>query len=411
MKILKALAGVLATGVLAVCLVMLGATSASARTSPPPGSGWKWGIAPSALPTSCSNDWGTPTTGGWDERQWISDGTIAANTASPPPAIRALVLEFGEPCYVAGAFTSSIRWGMVEGQMSYGSAGTPPSVGSEIYIGASAAHPASEHLTYLRCQSSEWATTYTDVYMTTSGGWFLGGLSFGDGAVHNTSGHNWAWDPSASCAYIREIHLSVCPLSGFSQTGGTCVPAIWSAERSFKGVLYEDDPPEEAICKVHPEHPDCVYVLPPETIDGTDFDTVCAYAPVFGWGDWNWLKDFVGHYARCLFQPVNGFDREGSVGLAWEDSPASELNTDMASIAGSVDVTEACGMLFNTGSWSVMPDFGVNTCTWGSWGGPLKTFLSAVVTIFGGIWLIWLTVNTIVGVLNKRTDNPLGGAE
>jgi len=161
------------------------------------------------------------------------------------------------------------------------------------------------------------------------------------------------------------------------------------------------------ICTQANAHPDCVYLGNPDNVDGSSFSQVCAYAPVFTWGDWSWLKDFVGHYARCLTVPINGWDRENEIGPAWEKGAGGEISGQLTQLGNQIAIAETCGSLMQgTGSWAALS---INTCSWNSWGGTLKGVLSIGVLMAGGFFIVGFVVRTILGVVSRKTPSPIAG--
>lgn len=186
---------------------------------------------------------------------------------------------------------------------------------------------------------------------------------------------------------------------------------FWDADRWTKGdVPYTNKGAEEALCNSENASvlPDCLWYQ--GTADGTDFSTVCRNAPPLLWNDWSTLGDWVGHYGRCLFVPVNGFDQANELGSAWTDSSGGTMTGALDALWDSWYIPESCGQLFNL-STTAIPGVNLNSCNWAAEWAPAHLMLSILVRVLSGVALIVFLVKTIIGVINKKTPVPFDEAD
>lgn len=212
------------------------------------------------------------------------------------------------------------------------------------------------------------------------------------------------------CPYLVEVKLWVCTWSGNHPSTSGCAESTWRAEWWRDGKLYisnNADDPGVILCKVFPENPGCFDVLNPPVRDGSNFDEACADAPTVAWNDWSNLGAWIGHYARCLFVPLNGFDRGGWVASAWDQSAGGALATLAAEVASALTWTDSCGVLFSGDAGGF--DLELDTCSWMEWSGPVRTIFGAGVVLMGGWFIAMQVMGTVLSVVNKRVQNPLKG--
>lgn len=220
------------------------------------------------------------------------------------------------------------------------------------------------------------------------------------------------------CPFLNRIDLYVCTWAGNGPDTDGCYNVFWTADKWRGNTPYtgtDGGPTTELLCELYPNSPGCYEVLNPPYIDGTDFAQVCAGAPEFvapGWAnfaDWipslvAWAGESVGHYAECLFVPVNGWDRNGELAAAWESSATGELGTVLTSSYESlVGITGTCGELgagtINDLSWAI------DTCSWG-WAADIRGIAVAIVLVLGGWGIVQLLLRTVLGIMSGNMPDP-----
>jgi hypothetical protein len=389
----------------------------STRTAPIAGT-VKWGVPIAAL-GSCSVAVPVAERGGWSKRLFVSTGAEDGSYTSST-VFRSVSMTLSEPCQGSGNTQPKVAY--QERSNAYSS--NAGSVSARIGVGVGQGGTTTTDY-YIKCQTTEWSATQTTRYASSGGFLVIDQIptnsSYIGGGDVNGRGPDFT---GSGCNFLVSVNYTVCTWSGWTAASKSCVGINWSAERWFANTVYGDDADGDGegaliqICEQQPSHPDCVYVNPPGGINGADMDVVCAYAPIFTSPDWGtfdqwiprlvqWWEDTFRHYARCLFVPVNGFDREGKVAASWEGSSANAVVAPLITAGESLSVGESCGVIV-PGGWGIMPSFSIDSCSW-SWAGQIKTVLALAVGLIGAIFILRFVVNTITGVLNRKTPSPLGG--
>lgn len=222
----------------------------------------------------------------------------------------------------------------------------------------------------------------------------------------------------AACPRIVRIDVVVCTFFGNGPDEYSCTITAWWWETWKNNHEYTDpDDPNVGNCEVVWIAPACTPIVYPPYVDPTDFGSVCGNPPAYvppGWaefGDWvpslvGWIGSAIGYYADCLFNPRGGWDPAGVLPAAWSESSYGEVTTVLATAAESFTFGETCGALFEV-EGGVLDGFGVNTCAWSEWAGPLRAFITLAVWILFGIWALWFVIQTITGVVNRKSPNPI----
>jgi len=400
----KAVTGAAAV-VLGLGLALAGVSPASAayvRPAQPPGAGVSWGVPVAQLSATCNPGTGDMVAaGGWSTRTFVSETWGPGTTASPTAPPRPITAQLGEPCYTSGAASGyKIGFGGTTSQLAYGVPGG--SVSAVVDLGRSAYTTVSDG--WLRCAATEWSTTSSINYISSGGravnaNWNDTRLSWG-GNYFNFPG---------TCNYLISAHLPVCTYGADWITDNSdyrCSITTWSAENWYNNKAYKASEggttadAQKLIClAIGGTHSDCVF-LGGSDIDGADFDQVCAYAPEFTFGDWNWLKAAIGHYARCLWQPVNGFDKTGIVADSVAASPIAALTGPVTTALEAWQISGSCGSIFNTGSGTPLPGFGFSTCGM-EWGNIIRDIAGIGVLVFGGFYVLRSIAKTALTVLSR----------
>lgn len=301
---------------------------------------------------------------------------------------------------------------------------------------------------WVKCQSSEWATTTTTRQWTIAGSVVVGATNnAADGRRAISSGEILAKSgaPTVSksnCAFISEISMEVCfyteernggnGVSGVGYVGPTpttggmiCRQQVWSAERWFSHAAlgaFDSIPDVSTICQSQTAHADCPYIVVPSTVDGSDFTSVCGAISPFvspeGWDAFfNWVPaaieygvNHVGLFARCLFVPVNGIDRSYWVNNAWTASAFGILMDAMIGAAQdfSLGAGSVCGVVTGDSSIPMFEGFVLNTCEIPvAIANPIKTALTLMVLVPFCFWYAGSIINSIASLINRNTKSPV----
>lgn len=147
------------------------------------------------------------------------------------------------------------------------------------------------------------------------------------------------------CAYLKEIHLSVCIWSTNSPTGYGCTETVWTYGIYTNGNPYGDgDTPGDSFCQyMTTPTGQCVDILFPDP-NKPEAAIVCTinYSdpgnPITNIGEFfGGLPNFVG----CLFTP-KGWDRAGKIEKTWTNGPVGKLT---AAFTEAVPEGIVCGDL------------------------------------------------------------------
>lgn len=414
-----------AIGLAVAAVLSLIGTAVGAHAAPPadrdprPAGGYEWGVPIADLP-ACTNAASGPAnnpTGGWSGRDFLTLGRDDTNTPVAPT-----VMTLGEVCRNPDR-PNGARIGIpiAYSRLAYASsAPRMPQLWVGYYPTTGAIDGPTSTDVFIRCQTTEWATSRTARYGGLNGsypgGSYLNAGAFADSTerTHQFNGYiNVATSPQATdsvCPFIHSVQTIVCKWVAGS-TGEvygedyTCHGTTWSAEQWFTKKPYKPEPPLVQVCLAPGiEHADCAFILPDQYVDGTDFDQVCAGAPAPAWLDFSWLPNFVGHYARCLFAPANGFDRGSWISTNWESSAAGDIGASVAEVADSFAFSSSCGVLFST---SAIVPLTINTCDWNAWAGPLRLIVGIGVLVLFCWWAVGFLTSSILSIVNRKMPNPL----
>lgn len=397
-----AAAAVLTIALALVFAMIPEAANAAVMRSAPPAPGYVYGVNPTAL--SASGSCSLFASGGWTKRTARASGGGYIPAPTMTESIPRVVT-LGEPCYAAsstGAARIRVPW--VLSQHAYASGATGLE-GADILL-----NPPTSMATapLMRCGSTEWTTPASVTTRSTSGTFVnLGG--YGVTSAYPIADVNGAtFFAGAICSFVVSIQISICTWYGDDSGDYTCDTYVWLAERWFQNQAnnweYGDDSPGQVLCELDSTYPGCE-IYEPGTIDGTDFSDVCSGAPTLLFNDWSTLGPFIGHYARCLTVPANGMDAKGEIALALSHSSLITLvSVELPEMIEMAYFEESCGVVFNTGSGGILPNFGVNTCDWSSWAPGIKVYLVPVFWITGA-WLYCVVLLRIFGGLWGSYDD------
>lgn len=228
---------------------------------------------------------------------------------------------------------------------------------------------------------------------------------------------------TASCPFINRIELWICTWQGNSPYTGSCAEYLWTADAWREHRPYTGDDGEDQgglLCKIYPELEGCYDILNPPYVDGSDFGQACAGAPVYDPPAWNdfanwvpalteWIGLSVGHYAECLFVPINGWDRDGVVEDAWQQSPIGQVNDIVTGTFAQVsNMTGTCGSLVNVTLFGT--PVVIDTCSW-TWAVPMRQLLTWALLALGGLGIASYLVNTTLSLIKSNAPNPVDGGK
>lgn len=378
------------------------------RPPKPTGGAYTWGASYDQLRDNCLTDGPLPKVGGWDESNVFVTDTAYYTDGSTTKRREPTAVGLPEPCWSSASRLS------VDVMPRYFGGGDK--IGSPIkhdYPGMAAGTWSTAV-----CQPSEWSTSRTVV------GTQLGGnLSPQLASVPMVTAHNDYSYLSVggvdkyNCPYVQAIKYTLCwqdnlgTLPGSDGLGYACKTTYWTAENWATDRAYlSSDSADVALCKFNADlNSDCPYILPPGYIDPAK---VCDNPPEMAWLDFSWIPATIGHYARCLFVPAGGWDSAGHLNTAIELSPLVQIYQITQSLLGAVAFNPGqCGVLFDAsgvkvGTVAVLPGFSLDTCTWGAWVGPTRTFLGVVVLVLSSFYMLTFVYRTTLSVASGLVPNP-----
>lgn len=257
----------------------------------------------------------------------------------------------------------------------------------------------------LGCATAPWTTASAVVRRASTGSagyggnnWLPSGSSGGGTSLVLGTG------TTAACNYVVYIQFSVCLLDGIATFA--CHQFTWVAEEAWKGTDYSGDvDPNTAICKgaVGAEvSPECPFIV---DVDGTDPAVVCANAPQPVWLSFDWLPALIGHYARCLSIPANGWDKDDEIGSAWANSSAGDATNILTATVQSLAISESCGTLINV-THGALDGLNFSTCSLNEWA-PAKSYLAIIGTFLFSVWAIIFFIRTVQGFVNRSVPTPV----
>lgn len=199
--------------------------------------------------------------------------------------------------------------------------------------------------------------------------------------VQNISLTSFPQITSTNCPFVTEVGMWVRTFQGTTEAEYGSVWTTWSADRWRTNQPYSGESEQELICQINPNAAGCYEYNNPPYVDGTDFATVCADPPAFEWGDFGWLNDFVGHFSKCLFTPVNGFDKNGQIAASWANSAGGQIGSLVTAGYSAMSVTGTCGSITQGAVIGGSP-VNIDTCAW-DWASPMRVFLYWSVLVLG----------------------------
>lgn len=187
---------------------------------------------------------------------------------------------------------------------------------------------------------------------------------------------------------------------------------VWNADAyASQSNPYPDQSEAEVICSDLTEAekqywPTCEpYVeTPAPESDYADFETMCAGAPAFAWGDFSWLPSLIGHYSECLWMPKGGFDPEGVIAGQFESMGYTEVVNTVDSAGAAFSTNVGCGPL------PAVPILGqalvIDTCSL-SWAVPFRDLLGIGIAAGTGFYILDVLVDVIVSLHSKKLKSPV----
>lgn len=402
-----------------VVLSTIGAMALGAAASaPPPGTGWIQGIAPSALPTTCT----ASSSGGWGLTEGLSEvkpmnifiTTAAMYSQYPgnnPAGYRPMTWQPSEPCRMAATSypISDIAIGDVRSQLLY----CDDTVnyydsctymkGSDLYVGkVTHSGPDVTERNEIWCANSEWSKRSEWYRYADDTGAGRGDIVQANPSITNSTGYSITGGAyNSSCPFITEIKLSVTYglyLSTPSVLHDATVihtSLYWIPGRFIASNPYKSKTPIGLLCAVDITLPQCVGV---PGGDETDVSETCPGAPEMTWGNWGWLGDFVFYWANCLFIPTSSLgDSGGRVADAWAASSGGQavdsVTNTMEALGG---ITESCGEFVSPVASFPLT---MNTCDLATDFLPLKLILAVLALGFTGWFIVKFVMTAFVSIV------------
>lgn len=393
-KVLVIIGAVIAT--VFVIMTFVPGTAIAAERQPPastrpasPGSGYVWGANRAVLGTAgpCSEGHG-----GWDKLYFKSmDSPIVDGKIGNPVSIR-----LGE-VHASGTNAYSMRACTV----SAADARAASERGTTRYaVGTRSGLPTRQSIA--TCATTEWSLPSSWFSVNVSGSTESSGTS---GAASDTSALiTQTGITSTTCPYLVSLRVPVQTWQTESADGVVTI-ATWGADTWYRQQLYNLIDPIDVLCAtpVGASLPVCITRT---EVDGTNFAVVCANAPALLWNDWSTLGSWVGHYANCLFNPLNGFDRNGQVAQTWESSSAAPILGALNTAVDQFQFSSTCGVIFD---YDLLGSpLRLNTCSLAVWG-DFRTALGWIIYVLSAVGLLYFLIKIITGIFNKKTPNPLAG--
>lgn len=396
----RSLAALVTALALSVPLSLLAAAPAGASPSladgrptggraPYPGGNVVWGASLDMFSTSATC---VDSGGGWSTREFKAEYNATDISAPVNPQI----LRLCEPMRSA---TTSTQFALGATRTALKNERTGLS-SIQWRIGAISPTPTIKFV----CANSQWSDPST-LFVRESSIVLQGGTSTSSSAV-SEGGYGNAGVSSAQCPFLVSIKM---PVAMNTQSGSAQYPirySNWSAESWYTNKVYDLTSPISAICSGAGATSTillCDGIVP---LDGTVFTVACAGAPTLTWGDWAFLNNWVAHFAECLFNPLNGFDRTGQVRGAWTASPVGNLIDSFNNAGQIVSSPGQCGVIFSMEiPFSGVP-FVVNTCEWGDYS-PIRNFAKVVILMFGALGCIIFALNIITSIMSRKVISPL----
>jgi hypothetical protein len=207
----------------------------------------------------------------------------------------------------------------------------------------------------------------------------------------------------ATCPTLVYFDLSVCVyVLPNGVTDKSCTLTRWEASLYQRSHNYGDGvgTPPVWLCTLDSTQQGCYPILHPPVIDGSS-PAVCDGAPsILEAGA------FVLHYARCLFVPVNGWDRLGLFGDAWESSSVGGVTEALSALPTAFSFAETCGTLIDASDLEQFPIV-VSSCSWLPYSAPIKLIVGLLLTAGFAFWYVPLVVSIVTSPATKKLPVPL----
>lgn len=349
-----------------------------------PGTAYVWGASWSELGSVnvCSNP-----TGGWSQ-----SNVVTAPLDLTQPNISPRTIRLCEPFWVPG--NSRPSWG--SSLTGFAVQGSPTLNTTAWFVGGNSASPI-----VFTCNTSPWGQASAVVeragvtVFTTGGSTSANATNSGAEGVYGTvSSGSRVTITQANCPYIVSIAIAVCDNNTvLTSCRGGQRTVTWSAERWFQRNQYTDTSPIQNICSVSPNAAItliCGTAAGGVALDGSNIHVACPSPPIATWGDFTgWLPEWIGYYAQCLTDPLNGFDRTGQAKSAWDQSAFGTIVNGFNEMTDILNIPSQCGVLGGIPFLGGSAMLEVDTCTWADTGfvTPLRTVIGTGIIILGAFWL------------------------
>lgn len=233
------------------------------------------------------------------------------------------------------------------------------------------------------------------------------GIQWSDVTMPSFSG----LDFKTTCPYLREIKFSVCIWVDYGAMA--CTQTTWAHSIWERHPEYNDPTPEEDACAGEVFNDIlCAPILYPPYVDPATWDA-CSDQPAWGekdYGTGNVVSDgllFMGdtalYYVECLFVPKGGWDNQGAISTAWDESIAGDIVAMVGQFGTAFSVAGSCGVIWDAST--VLGGVVVDTCSWG-WAAGTRLMLGLGIIIGFGVWAIRFYLRSVTGLVNRKVEAP-----
>jgi len=340
--------------------------------------------------------------GGWYQRGFKSVQRAASSDALNNRKHAPILFRFTEPCYDTVNGTAGSTTKLDLGYQSY----------APKYNATAAADLASVAINgtvvgTAYCQTTQWGLLTSQLARNSGSTWSFnapGATGYEVGLVNSQP------FVTGTCPYLQRIQLTVCVYAPDQVVSAsvvqTCTLTTWRASDWYNDRLYTynlDKTGDELgiVCDDGAggvlDNPDCV----PVGADPTDPDVACAGAPSAAWLDFNWIPAVVGHYAQCLTVPISGWDADGEITAAFNETALADISSEVTVAVDAFAWSESCGQLIA----GTVPELGavsITTCDWADIGAVVKPLLGVAMVVFFAWWGIGFVFSMSMSLIGQR---------
>jgi len=354
--------------------------------------------------TGCPSSFFTDTAGGWSrvggspaDASLLTFESYENPSKTPGDAVRPAFFRLGSPYITSKTGSLSLRVALTA---RVNSTGANTSIGAAVrfqaraYCQSTPFRAGPPTLLFPSALSGVQATTFRAIVPVATASRYAVAPETNNGNLFGTT----------QCPYVAAIDLTVVTYSviGAERT----ILFRWNATREYVDpYVYGDNSTaleDRCLLPGNAAQLDC---LPYQDVDPLNFEVVCSGAPVPQWLNFDWLPQWTGHYARCLFFPLGGWDSSGLFRDGLEASTFAGIYTAIDSAISSFNAAPSCGVV--GGSSQVLGGFELNTCSWSSWASPVREALYWGIAAFTSIFAIRYAYTALAGLVNRRLPSPV----